>query len=287
MALPNLFIIGAAKAGTTSLHYYLDQHPQVQMSVVKEPNFFSGAANGNAYPMGRVAELGEYEALFDPAYEVRGEASVGYTNAPRREGVPAAIKELVPCPKLVYLVRDPVARVVSQYQYRVAMEGERASLREALSDLSNPYSVYLCPSLYATQLELYLREFDQEDMLVLEQEELLHNRRSALCQVFDLLGVEKDVDFSVFEEELNVSGEKRAYSFGYVQFRERLKASPLRLLPRGFRQSLRRTVEKAMWKPLPPAVLDDDLRARLEDRLRPEAERLRGLTGKAFDSWTV
>ena len=90
LTLPTFFIIGAAKAGTTSLHFYLDQHPQIQMSAIKEPNYFAGAANGIPYPVGRVDRLERYEQLFDPAFEVRGEASPSYTSAPRRLGVPGA-----------------------------------------------------------------------------------------------------------------------------------------------------------------------------------------------------
>jgi hypothetical protein len=287
MTLPNLFVIGAAKAGTTSLHYYLDQHPQVQMSTVKEPNFFSGPPNGNNYPLGRVETLAEYERLFDDRFQVRGEASVGYSNYPRRQGVPAAIKELVRQPKFVYMVRDPVTRIVSQYQYRVAMEGERRPIEEALADLTDPYSVYLCPSQYATQLELYLREFPEDDILVVDQGDLLHDRRPTLSRIFDFLEVDSDQDLAAFDEQLNTGDEKRSFSIGYVRFRERLKASPLRLLPPGLRRSLRRRLEQTFWSPLPPTQLSDDLRGRLEERFAPEASRLRELTGARFPDWSV
>jgi hypothetical protein len=287
MTLPNLFVIGAAKAGTTSLHFYLDQHPEIQMSAVKEPNFFSGPANGNGYPLGRVSELADYEALFDADHAVRGEASVGYSNYPRREGVPVAIRALIPTPKFVYMVRDPVARTISQYQYRVAMEGERRPLSEALSDLADPFSVYLCPSRYATQLELYLREFHQESILIIDQTDLLNDRRRTLRNVFDFLEVDAGVDLASFNEELNTGDDKRAYSTGYVQLRERVKASPLRLLPRGARQSLRRSFERTFWSPLPPAQLDDSLRERLRELFAPEADRLRELTGMKFPTWSV
>lgn len=287
MALPTLFIIGAAKAGTTSLHFYLDQHPQIQMSAVKEPNFFSGPANGNTYPLGRISRLEDYEALFDDSYAVRGEASVGYSNYPRRDGVPSAIKELVPDAKFIYMVRDPVARTVSQYQYRVAMEGEKRSLQAALADLADPFSVYLCPSRYASQIELYFQEFPQEDVLVVDQAELLTDRRGTLRGIFNFLQVDEVLDLSAFEEELNTSDEKRAFSTRYVHLRERLKSSPLRLLPRGTRRSLRRALERAFWAPLPPAQLDDQLRGRLEELYAPEARRLRELTGMTFPTWSV
>lgn len=171
MALPTFFIIGAAKSGTTSLHRYLDQHPQIQMSLRKEPNFFSGADNGIPYTFGRIGDLEEYEKLFDPSAAVRGESSPSYADYPRRQGVPERIKELVPEAKLIYLVRDPIERTVSHYHHRVANGGERRPLREALSDLSDPYSPCICPSRYASQLDLYLRYFSQDRILVIDQAE--------------------------------------------------------------------------------------------------------------------
>lgn len=288
MTLPTFFIIGAAKAGTSSLHHYLGQHPEIQMSSVKEPNFFSGSPNGIPFPIGKVvSRLDEYEALFDPGFGVRGEASVGYSNHPRREGVPAAIRELVPEAKFIYLVRDPVARTVSQYRYRVAIEGERRPIEEALDDLSDPYSVYLCPSRYASQLDLYLREFPQDRLLVVDQADLLANRRATLQEIFSFLRVDATVDSSVFMEEMNTSSENRTYPLGYVRFRKRVAGSPLRVLPRGLRRSLRHSLERVAWSPAPPTKLDDELRQRLEALFDPEVERLRALTGKSFPTWTV
>jgi hypothetical protein len=288
VTLPTFFIIGAAKAGTSSLHHYLDQHPEIQMSAVKEPNFFSGEPNGIPFPIGKVvSRRDEYEALFDARFDVRGEASVGYSNHPRRSGVPAAIRELVPEAKFVYLVRDPIARTVSQYRYRVAMEGERRPIEEALSDLSDPYSVYLCPSRYASQLDLYLEQFPRDRILVIDQADLLTERRATLQEIFSFLEVDASVDSSVFMEEINTSGENRTYPLGYVRFRKRVAASPLRVLPRGLRRSLRSSLERAAWSKAPPVELDDGLRHRLEALYEPEVERLRALTGKSFPTWTV
>jgi Sulfotransferase domain len=287
MALPTFFIIGAAKTGTTSLHYYLSQHPEIQMSVNKEPHFFAGPENGIPYPNKRVSNILEYERLFDPSVRVRGEASVGYTNHPRRQGVPERIKQLVPDAKCIYLVRDPIARTVSQYHYRVAAEGERRSLREALSDLSDPYSVYTCPSLYATQIELYLRHFPQEQILVLEQSDLLSDRQSTLRQIFAFLSVDNAVDYSRFEEELNTNREQRIYPASYARLRGPVVPAPLRWIPRSVRQPIRRSLERLLMRPVKTATLDDDLRSRLEELYAGEVERLRELTGKSFSTWSI
>ena len=108
--LPNLIVIGAAKCGTTSLHEYLDLHPEVAMSREKELDFFVEEKH-----WGRGVEW--YAAQFEDA-PVRGESSPSYTAYPRYRGVPERIRRVVPDAKLVYLVRDPVERIVSHFVHR-------------------------------------------------------------------------------------------------------------------------------------------------------------------------
>jgi len=287
MALPTFFIIGAAKAGTTSLHYYLDQHPQIQMSANKEPNFFSGPENGIPYTPQRVSRLDHYERLFDPAIDVRGEASPGYTNHPRRQGVPERIKELIPEARLLYLVRDPIARTVSHYQDSFAIGKQRKPLREALGDLSDAYLPLTCHSRYASQLELYLRHFSQERVMVVDQSDLLADRRSTLQGIFAFLSVDDAFDSSRFDEQLYTSQGRPIYSFGYWQFVERLVAPSMRRMPLRLRRSLRRNVERIFLPSLEAPTLDAELRARLEDFYADEVDRLRALTGKTFPTWSI
>ena len=87
-ALPTFFVIGAARAGTTSMHYYLSLHPQIQMSATKEPHYFAGPPGEIPYGGPRVDSLDDYRKLFDPSAPVRGEASPSYAAYPRRQGVP-------------------------------------------------------------------------------------------------------------------------------------------------------------------------------------------------------
>lgn len=288
MALPTFFIIGAAKAGTTSLHYYLDLHPEIQMSAVKETHFFSGPAEGRPYELGRVETLERYEALFDASVPVRGEASPSYTSHPFRTGVPERIAELVPEARFIYSVRDPVERTVSHYRHRVSVGGERRTLAEVLGECSDPRRQReTCMSLYASQLEHYLRVFPPERFLVVDQAELLADRDAALRQVFAFLGVEPAFRSRHFESELLKTSERRAYPVGYNYFVRRVAAPTLRRVPPQLRRSLRRRVEKRLFPPLPEAALDDALRARLESLYGGEAERLRALTGKDFATWSV
>jgi hypothetical protein len=286
--MPNLFIIGAAKAGTTSLHYYLDQHPEIQMSANKEPNYFSGPENGVPYPMGRVATLEAYEELFDPAYRVRGEASVSYANAPRREGVPARIKEAVPDARIIYMVRDPIKRLISHYQHRVSWMGEKRSLEETFAELDDPADVCLCPGFYGRQLELYLEHFDQDQIKVIDQADLLAHRDEVLESVFSFLEVDTTFRSEEFKAELLKSAERRVYSPRYVRIVEPLKAAgPVKLIPRRWRKGLRRSAERVLWPRLVAPTLDEDLRGRLQELYVEDADQLRRLTGQSFPGWSV
>jgi hypothetical protein len=287
MALPTFFIIGAAKAGTTSLHYYLDQHPQIQMSAIKEPNFFGGEENGVPYPGGRVGSLREYERLFDANVEVRGEASPSYTNHPHRSGVPERICELVPEAKFVYLVRDPVERTISHYQHSVAVGRERRPLREALEDLSQATLSWAGISRYATQLDLYLRRFSADRVLVVDRAELLADRRATLRQIFAFLSVQPDFACAEFDQELYRSRERRVYPPGYERFVGRVVKPALQWVPPRLRRSLRGSVERALWSPVQKPELDEASRVRLQELYAGEVERLRALTGKSFASWSV
>jgi hypothetical protein len=290
LTLPNFFIIGAAKAGTTSLHHYLDQHPQIQMSAVKEPNFFAGPPNGIPYPVGRIDRRDEYERLFDPAFERRGEASPSYSNAPRRQGVPERIKQLLPEARFIYLVRDPISRLVSQYQMLFADGEERKSLRDAVRglDREDPHGFYLtCQSFYARQLELYLAHFPQQRILVVDQAELRRDRSGTLGEIFAFLSVDAGFSSAEFDSELFKGAERRVYPRGFKKVVRPALRGPFHMLPRGIRESLRSSVERRFLPTVPTPVVDDETRNRLQQLFSPDVDRLRGLTGNAFSSWSV
>ncbi len=125
MTLPNFFIIGAAKSGTTSLYYYLKNHPQIYMSPVKEPEFFSFTGQKIDRKDMRLApgifaitERNDYEALFkDVKDEVAiGEASPSYIYVPE---VPARIKAMIPDPKFIAILRHPAERAFSHFNMRL------------------------------------------------------------------------------------------------------------------------------------------------------------------------
>jgi len=150
--LPNLIIIGGLKCGTTSIHHYLGLHPEIQMSKPKELNFFAEELN---WDLG----LDWYASRFDNRFKVRGESSPHYTNLPRFSGVPERIHQHCPDARLLYMVRDPIKRILSHW---VHATGAGYETREMVATLSQPDSSYIQRSMYWMQLQPYLELFERE-----------------------------------------------------------------------------------------------------------------------------
>ena len=183
MTLPTFVVIGAMKAGTVSLRHYLDDHPDVFLGrggKFGEPNFFIAEYN---WPRGR----GWYESLFGGAGQAAaiGECSPSYTMAPAFRGVPERMAQVVPDARLVYVVRDPIARMQSMYMHQVSAGRERRRAEAALLD-----DRYLGPSLYGFQLAAFLDHFDRSQVLVIASEVLRDRPREALSAVFGHLAVD-------------------------------------------------------------------------------------------------
>src|SRR3712207_6354190 len=116
MTMPNFLIIGAMKSGTTALYYYLEQHPEIYMSPVKEPNFFSSQEQENAADA--VTDIGTYQHLFRgvSGEKAIGEASHSYLYEP---GAAAEIRRYLPEAKLIAILRNPIDRAYSHFLHMV------------------------------------------------------------------------------------------------------------------------------------------------------------------------
>ena len=278
--LPNLLIIGAAKCGTSSLHYYLDQHPDVSMSRPKETNFFVRDD--------WLALRSWYESRFDVSAAVRGEASPSSTLFPYFRGVPERVHSLVPDAKLIYLVRDPLARLVAHYVEMYGLYFEHRPFEEAVGDPDEARNFYLAGSRYASQLEQYLRFFPEERVLVLEQDDLLRKRERTLRRVFDFVGVDPEFRSEAFDRELNVRALKvRPRRSGLLLARTGLIRLGRRKVPPRLRALVSRPVKRIVTREIEEPRLEGELRVRLTAALTPEVERLRVLAGRRFEGWGI
>jgi Sulfotransferase family len=276
--LPSFFVIGAPKCGTTSLHHYLDQHPEVAMTTVKEPQLFAG-------PEYDPARLEEYAGLFRPGAAARGESSAVYSQFPRWPGVAKRIAEAVPGARFLYLVGDPIDRALAHYSQLVNDGKEARPIEDALADWRADDSLYLCPSRYATQLGQYLEHFDRDTILVVDQCDLLDRRPATLARVFEFLGVDPGYRSPRFTERLNARAVQRPETALGRRVRGTRAFGAVRRapLPDPARRALRRLVSRPVARP----TLEPEFRAELADSLGEEVAWLRSFAGQEFASWSL
>ncbi len=279
-AMPNLIIVGGLKCGTTSIHHYLGLHPEIQMSKPKELNFFVEEMN---WDLG----LDWYASRFDDRAPVRGESSPHYTNLPRFEGVPERIKEHCPDARLLYMVRDPIKRILSHW---VHATGAGYETREMVPTLERPDTQYVNRSKYWMQLQPYLELFDRSQIEVISQEELHTDRDGTMRRAFAFAGVDPDFTSEHFDREWEKSSAKHDDKY---QLMEKLVKLPgFRSFDRNFDrlpESMRWIVERVVHDPeKPPAEkpqLSEELFETLRGRFGEDVTGLQQYVGHEFAGW--
>jgi hypothetical protein len=278
--LPNFLIIGAPKAGTTSLHYYLDQHPEISMSSKKETKFFLR----NDYLEG----LPEYERYFADGL-ARGEATPKYALFPTIAHVPERIHSVLPDAKLIYLVRDPIDRAEAYFHQRYCSTQDLRSIAAAFSDLEDPRNMYVSSSKYAMQTDQYMRYFPRSNLMIVDNHDLRWARQATLSSIFSFLGVDPDFRSPRFDEELHTQHELPQLT----RTGRKLLSSPIanaarRMLPRRVRKPLYAIAHQRLSRAnVERQLLPPDLRRRLAEVLREDVERFREFTNRSFDHWSV
>ena len=278
--LPNFLIIGAMKSGTSSLYRYVSDHPQVFMPKRKELQFF-----GRDDWRGR---LDWYEHQFDPAdgAVAVGEASTNYSKYPLIPNAAEQIAQVLPHVKIVYLVRHPVDRAISQYLHGVLRGREHRPVDVALQ--ADPR--YLDLSRYAMQMDRYLEHFPRAQVLVLLSEDLRNDRPATLKRIYGFLDVDPGFTPSNAEGEFYRTSERRERHprlqrvRGVGWYRPAIDAIPM-----GLRQALWRRMEPwTTWQvDRRRAEISPELRKELEGRVRDDVRRLKTFLGPDFDGWGI
>jgi len=197
--LPNFIIVGAPKAGTTSLYQYLSEHPQVFMSTPKEVNYFSREeieVQGLYYKAFKAGSLEEYKLLFDNAKgrKAIGEGSVSYLFYPNTA---AKIKESIPDAKIIILLRNPVDRGFSHYlmDYRLGLvDLPYENIVRKISTSKNIglyYQQYVELGLYYEQVKRYLEIFGTEQVKIYLQEDLRQDTKGIVFDLYNFLNIDK------------------------------------------------------------------------------------------------
>jgi hypothetical protein len=268
------------KCGTTSLHNYLDLHPDIFMSEIKELDYFVEE---------RSLHKGQqwYESQFPVPATYRGESSQNYTKRHMFAGVPARLHALVPDARLIYLVRDPLKRIRSHF-YENLEGGEieaGTDINSFLADFETHH--YVLTSRYYYQLSAWLSLFPKENMLVVTSESLQSDRLRTMNEIFRFLGLDEINDPSVFDFKKNTEAEKRVRTgigkwFAADSFLKKL-------LPSGLKDQIRASslFRKVAMQEVKQVEIDPALLNRIREFLRPDVEQLRSFSGKKFTDWNL
>tara|TARA_B100000513_G_scaffold72869_1_gene29288 strand:+ start:6822 stop:7670 length:849 start_codon:yes stop_codon:yes gene_type:complete len=218
----NTFIVGAPKAGTTSLHYYLNQHADVSMSSVKEPNFFSSKEVESLFYNSKcIDDSNDYHGLFSKEKrQIIGEASVSYLYY---EKVPNRIHDYNSEAKIIIMLREPVERSFSHY----LMDCRLGFCSVKLEDIiANPQSYpqffqqYIELGNYYSQLKRYYDIFGKEQLLVIFYEDFKTDTKKVMKSVFSFLQIEQqEIDFSIKNPFLLPSNAliSKLYKFNFIR----------------------------------------------------------------------
>jgi hypothetical protein len=277
-SLPNLIVIGAGKTGTTSLHYYLRLHPQIFMSRVKELRYFE-----KNFGLG----IEWYQDHFRPGrnHLVRGETSPQYTSYPHTSSIPERMHALIPDAKLLYVVRDPFARLLSHFVF-MASDRQLSDLNRALDPIeTNPY---VAESRQCWQLEQYLPYYPLTQILVIGAEDLRRARRPTLSKVFRFLGVDDSFESADFDAELNVTEVARRHRSPISRLiNSAAGLRPGRFVPPRIGLPIRNAALRLFSRPVSRPSIDPAIQQRLREIFVDDANRLRRLTGLRLEGWSV
>lgn len=293
MRLPDFIIIGAAKAGTTALYWYLAEHPEVFMSPVKETNFFAWETDARGTPVyGNmdlhhfpVRSMSAYEKLFAGAGKAAavGEASPIYLECPTSA---KRMQALLPAARIICGLRHPVDRAYSDYLMYLRGRGERLDPRRdlvATARWAQPESHWMRVSRYHDSLQRYFDAFPRDRIHVFLFDDLKRDPGGVVRETYRFLDVAADhvPDFST---PYNVGGVpanmllERAFTTAAS-----IRTAVEPWLPKRATSWIRR-IRAANMQPPPrlPAVLRDEL---VQRHFRDDIARTAELIGIDLDHW--
>jgi len=204
-----IFIVGAPKAGTTSLHHYLNEFPEILMSKEKEPDYFSDKElfdQGLYYGTSRIDSLQKYNSLFSGRKEEKlmGESSVSYLYYPE---VPNRIKEYNPDSKIIVMLRNPVDRAFSHYlmDYRLGLTSESFE-SEFHKKKGLNFQQYFLLGNYSSQVKRYIDVFGSENIHFIWYSDFKKDSEKQLNKVINFIGLESDfkVDFDAIHNSFTM-----------------------------------------------------------------------------------
>ena len=285
---PNFLIAGTGKAGTTSLHEYLGQHPDIFMSTFKEPNYF---VPGYGYD-----DWEDYLSLFRGARDEKavGESSTGYLYC---QESPARIRSALGDVKIILILRNPARRAASLYWWMVregyedaptfakALELETSRVQDPNFRINCPQFypdyLYYATGLYCEQVRRFLETAGNVNVRVYLFEEFAKDPRVVCRDIFDFLGVDRN-----FEPTIAIHNEARVPASARLQFWLRNRASRyLSFLPSRLRQKFLLALMAFNTRRGSTPTHDAFVENRLLERYRDDIRRLERLLNRDLSLW--
>lgn len=285
---PSFFIVGAPKAGTTALHSFLDNHPQVVMSIDKEPNYFSWQeieAQQLYYKKQNITSLKDYLALFNdkPGALIAGEASVSYLFYEKCAG---RIKDFCPEAKIIISLRDPVARALSHYQMDYSLGLVKYSLEEIWKNKSGHpqtglyFQQYFQVSDYLEQVKKYIQVFPRHQIHFMLHENLIADRPATISNLCQFLGIDGNIQqLDIEQRNVTLAGKNKIISALYASERIRKIMSGL------FSEHQKAKVRSLLFSKSKLPLLSVSMRSELLQYYSDSYTPLSEITGLSLEKW--
>ena len=273
MTLPNFLLIGPGRSGTTSLYHWLNQHPEIYMSPVKEACFYAKPARPRP---GKPRTREEYERLFNGITNEKmyGEACPAYLWTPTAAD---SIRADIPDARLIATLRNPADRAYSGW-LKAVLEGRvrKGTAEDALKPGYHHYKI----GFYAPHLRRYFDRFPRQNIKVVIFEDIVRDPQLLMTEIFEFLGV--DSAFKVDPIPYNPSRAPRSMR-AWTIYKSLVKiVRPM--IPLSVRSHIKSGIASDRLLTAPPAV-SSELRARLLEAYRDDILETSQLIGRDLSHW--
>ena len=294
MNLPNLLIVGAAKSGTTSLHNYLKQHPEIFMSNHKEPHFLINKEIGENRIPKAVKTLNEYSSLFDGSdtFKYRGESSAMYLQFPNI-AIKNIKKYLEKNIKIIIMLRNPIDRAFSGYQHVKRFNvDEELTFAQALDVCEDRYfkqtsltpaTRYIHIGMYYDFVKKFMHSFSGQVHVII-YDDFVTDTQYELSKVFSFLKVKK-IDVNITEKYM-VGGWKWKNRFFKNTFMKKsfLKKIIKIIAPFEFLRIFLNDLFKYLFT-MPDDKMDISVRKKLQNIYKNDVVNLSKLLNRDLNFW--
>lgn len=291
---PNLFIPGAAKSGTTTLHALLNLHPNVSMSTIKEPVYW----NNTDYE--HPTQIKQYNKIFEnKSAQILGESTTSYMFYP--EFISRIKQHYHEYPKFIFILRNPIDRCYSHYWWMVGRGQEKRNFQESISaDVNRPFEKYgYVPNYYyhfgryAHWINKFYQAFDSDSIKVITLEQLKNDRLQTVNDCYKFLDVDPLENIAEIKSNETVKlKHPKLYHFikktasGKYQFTKAAKYFLSKDKIENIKHKLKN--EQSIKKSMPlsyPDLYEDD-RKWIKSFYQDDVNHLKKITGLAFNEWS-